>query len=438
MKEEIKGLIAKLNNGEAPKGYKKTDIGIFPKDWVTDKTFGDLFDFYGGLGKSRDELGDKGCAYLHYGDLHKESFNKVSYEQYLQLPKCDVSLKVAEKYQMEDGDVAFLDASEDLEGTSRSVLIDNPDNKPFIAGLHIIYGKSKDDSLEKWYKQYITSSASVKKQFQRLAAGFKVYGVNRNTLPKVCIAYPKSKEEQSKIAEILMKWDKAIELYQEQIEALEKLKKAYLSVMFPKKGETTPKYRFKGFTDPWEQRKLGDIVTVYDGVHQTPNYQTSGVMFLSVENIATLKSNKFISIEDFKRDYKVYPQRNDILMTRIGDVGTTNVVTDNDVKAYYVSLALLKYKETNPFFLSSAIQSDFVQKGLSNRTLKTAIPMKINKDEIGQVDVMLPTSADEQDKIGSFFSQLDTIITLHQRKKETIIKQRKVLQQYLLNGIVRV
>ena len=179
-------------------------------------------------------------------------------------------------------------------------------------------------------------------------------------------------------------------------------------------------------TISWEQRKLGDIVTVYDGVHQTPNYQTSGVMFLSVENIATLKSNKFISFEDFKRDYKVYPQRNDILMTRIGDVGTTNVVTDNDVKAYYVSLALLKYKETNPFFLSSAIQSDFVQKGLSNRTLKTAIPMKINKDEIGQVDVMLPTSADEQDKIGSFFSQLDTLITLHQREppKEEIINER--------------
>ena len=172
----------------------------------------------------------------------------------------------------------------------------------------------------------------------------------------------------------------------------------------------------RGNTLFWEQRKLSEIVTVYDGVHQTPNYQTSGVMFLSVENIATLKSNKFISVEDFKRDYKVYPQRNDILMTRIGDVGTTNVVTDNGLKAYYVSLALLKYKATNPFFLSSAIQSDFVQKGLSNRTLKTAIPMKINKDEIGQVDVMLPTSADEQDLIGFFFARLDTLITLHQRE----------------------
>ena len=165
----------------------------------------------------------------------------------------------------------------------------------------------------------------------------------------------------------------------------------------------------------WEQRELGDIVGIYDGVHQTPNYQNSGVMFLSVENIATLKSSKFISEEDFKRDYKVYPQKNDILMTRIGDVGTTNVVTDNGLKAYYVSLALLKYKSTDPYFLSNAIQSDYVQKGLANRTLKTAIPMKINKDEIGKVSVMLPLSATEQQLIGSYFRNLDHLITLHQR-----------------------
>ena len=161
---------------------------------------------------------------------------------------------------------------------------------------------------------------------------------------------------------------------------------------------------------------MGEIVGIYDGVHQTPKYQDRGIMFLSVENIATLQSSKYISEEDFKRDYKVYPQENDILMTRIGDVGTTSVVTDNGLKAYYVSLALLKYKSTNPFFLSNAIQSDYVQNGLANRTLKTAIPMKINKDEIGKVDVMLPTSPDEQAQIGTYFHNLDTLITLHQRK----------------------
>ena len=188
-----------------------------------------------------------------------------------------------------------------------------------------------------------------------------------------------------------------------------------------------PKIRFKDFTGPWEQRKLRDIVGIYDGVHQTPKYQDGGIMFLSVENIATLHSSKYISEEDFKRDYKVYPQENDILMTRIGDVGTTNVVTDNGLKAYYVSLALLKYRSTNPFFLSNAIQSDYVQNGLANRTLKTAIPMKINKDEIGKVDVMLPTSTDEQVQIGTYFRNLDNLITLHQRKCDNLKKIKKAM-----------
>ena len=181
---------------------------------------------------------------------------------------------------------------------------------------------------------------------------------------------------------------------------------------------------------------MGDIVGIYDGVHQTPNYQNSGVMFLSVENIATLKSSKFISEEDFKRDYKIFPQENDILMTRIGDVGTTNVVTDNSLKAYYVSLALLKYKSTDPYFLSNAIQSDYVQKGLANRTLKTAIPMKINKDEIGKVSVMLPLSATEQQQIGTYFRNLDNLITLHQRKYDKLqnIKKSMLEKMFPKNG----
>ena len=192
-----------------------------------------------------------------------------------------------------------------------------------------------------------------------------------------------------------------------------------------KENKTKPDIRFKGFTEAWEQRKLNEIVRIYDGVHQTPKYQDSGIMFLSVENISTLQSTKYISEEDFKRDYKVYPQENDILMTRIGDVGTTNVVTDNSLKAYYVSLALLKYKNTNPYFLSNAMQSDYVQKGLANRTLKTAVPMKINKDEIGKVDIILSASVEEQSKIGSYFKNIDNLITLHQRECDQLKELKK-------------
>ena len=63
------------------------------------------------------------------------------------------------------------------------------------------------------------------------------------------------------------------------------------------------------------------MVGVYDGVHQTPDYQTSGIMFLSVENIATLISDKYISEDAFKRDYKVYPEKGDILMSPAGEGG---------------------------------------------------------------------------------------------------------------------
>ena len=178
---------------------------------------------------------------------------------------------------------------------------------------------------------------------------------------------------------------------------------------------------------------MGDLVGIYDGVHQTPEYQDSGIMFLSVENIATLKSEKYISKEAFERDYKVYPEKGDILMTRIGDVGTTNVVETAKKVAFYVSLALLKPNGINSYFLSNAMKTNAFQKGLRERTLVTAIPQKINKDEIGKIDIFITNNDVEQQKIGAYFSTLDHLITLHQRKylqkKKTSLtwEQRKLL-----------
>lgn len=182
---------------------------------------------------------------------------------------------------------------------------------------------------------------------------------------------------------------------------------------------------FLSFFLDWEQRKLNEISNIYDGTHQTPNYQNNGVMFLSVENIKTLESEKYISEEDFKNNFRIYPQKNDILMTRIGDIGTTNIVKDNAPKAYYVSLALIKAYSINPKYLNIAISSEFVQQGLKTRALLTAIPMKINKDQIGLVDVKYPIDNKEQEKIGQLFKDIDNLITLHQRK--LFLKYKKIV-----------
>ena len=103
-------------------------------------------------------------------------------------------------------------------------------------------------------------------------------------------------------------------------------------------------------------------------------------------------------------------------MTRIGDVGTPNVVETTEKVAFYVSLALLKPTKINSYFLCNSIQSPLFQKGLKDRTLVTAIPQKINKDEIGKVNIILPTSSQEQQLIGDYFRNLDHLITLHQRQ----------------------
>ena len=223
-------------------------------------------------------------------------------------------------------------------------------------------------------------------------------------------------DEQIKIGEYFSNLDHLITLHQRKCEEMKTLKKYMLQKMFPQNGQLVPQIRFSGFTEDWEQRKLGELVAIYDGVHQTPDYQDSGIMFLSVENIATLKSEKYISEEAFERDYKVYPEKGDILMTRIGDVGTTNVVETAEKVAFYVSLALLKPNGIDSYFLSNAMKTNAFQKGLRERTLVTAIPQKINKDEIGKINIFITNNDEEQKKIGAYFSNLDHLITLHHRK----------------------
>ncbi|MHC1510770.1 restriction endonuclease subunit S [Pediococcus pentosaceus] len=200
--------------------------------------------------------------------------------------------------------------------------------------------------------------------------------------------------------------------------------------MQDKVQKMSPEIRFKGYTDDWVLRKLGEVTSIYDGTHQTPSYKKQGIIFLSVENIKTLCSDKFISKESFKKEFKVYPTFHDILMTRIGDVGTSNVVTSNDKIAYYVSLALLKPKKVESYFLNASISSNEVQRELWKRTLHIAFPKKINKNEIEKVPIKYPNLF-EQQAIGSLFKKLDDLITLQQRKIDTLKLLKKALLQQI-------
>ena len=147
------------------------------------------------------------------------------------------------------------------------------------------------------------------------------------------------------------------------------------------------------FENKVEIVKLGSIVEVYDGTHQTPDYKTSGIPFVSVENIDSIYSTeKYISEEDFEKNYKIKPRIDDVFMTRIGTVGKCAIVTKNIPLAYYVSLALLRPNKNkiDARYLKYIIESGIGRKELNKRILFTAVPIKINKGDIDKIEIPLP------------------------------------------------
>lgn len=168
------------------------------------KIFGDLFTFSGGYSASRDQLSTEGYCYLHYGDIHGATKTSVdTHADHQNIPKLKIPLKrVSPNSLLKDGDVVFVDASEDEDGTSRHVVVVNKENVPFISGLHTIVAKSKTEELVNEYRQHCFQTPAIRQQFLFYAVGTKVSGVSKTNIAKLTLPIP-SVPEQTAIATIL-------------------------------------------------------------------------------------------------------------------------------------------------------------------------------------------------------------------------------------------
>ena len=156
--------------------------------------------------------------------------------------------------------------------------------------------------------------------------------------------------------------------------------------------------------------KLSNIASVYDGTHQTPEYKNEGVPFISVENIDDIySSNKYITLDAFNK-YKIKPQVNDVFMTRIGSIGKCSIMTRQENLAYYVSLALIRLDTSliDPRYFKHYIESPLGKSELYKRTLHHAVPIKINKDDIGKITIKYP-DLNTQKEITSILDNLDSM-----------------------------
>jgi type I restriction enzyme S subunit len=185
----------------------QTRLPGFKGEWET-KRLGDLFNFSGGYSASRDQLSTEGHCYLHYGDIHGSSKTCIDTEADFQdIPKLDIPLKrVSPASLLADGDVVFVDASEDDAGTSKHVVVVNKGKKPFISGLHTIVAKSKTDELAHEYRHYCFQTPAIRQQFLFYAVGTKVSGISKSNIPKLTLTFPLL-PEQTAIATVLSDLD---------------------------------------------------------------------------------------------------------------------------------------------------------------------------------------------------------------------------------------
>lgn len=399
MKSEIKQRIEQINNGIVPDGYKKTEFGVFPCNWVTNKKLADVGVFGKGKGLPGDKMVNDGVPCVGYGDIYMK-YNHFHFEKAQNF----VDEETAKESQpIEKGILLFTGTGETAEEIGKCVCYNG--NETIYAGGDILTFNTKTvNPLFLAYQQYQPYSLSKKASFGQ---GHSVVHIQRENLEKLPIAYPADTKEQEKIAEILMKWDEAIELQEKYVEKLKTKQKALMYKLL------TPKTNWKSF-------KLGDMCSIKTGkLDVNASCENGCYPFFSCS-----KEVYAINTYSFNCEALLIAGNGDI-----GDIKYYNGKFDAYQRTYVLSDFNFDIKYIMQYLLFHFDKE--VLKGIQKssmpyiklNSLKTAT-IKYDESEYLNIRNLLIKHEENISK---------NIILLNQ-----LIDQRKALQQYLLNGIVRV
>lgn len=216
----------RLPGFESTPGFKQTEIGTIPKDWKL-TSFGDTFDMLSTATYSRADTSSTGDAfYIHYGDIH------TKWDFFIDLNKTSTpmikSVQLAQYPLIQDGDMIMADASEDYDGIGKCIEVKNTSGRKGISGLHTFLLRDSKGLTAPGFRGYLHANPLIKKQFDRLATGLKVYGVSRTNLKLVLIPLPPTLSEQHAIASVLSDMDAEIEALEARLDKARAVKQGMM------------------------------------------------------------------------------------------------------------------------------------------------------------------------------------------------------------------
>jgi len=388
----------------------------FTEDWEQRK-LGDLY-------KRVNERND--------GSLGRDKWISVA-KMYFQDPdKVQSNNLDTRTYVMKKGDIAFEGHPNNEFKFGRFVL--NDIGTGIISELFPIYRPITEYDLDFW-KYAIQLERVMAPIFAKsiTSSGNSSNKLDHNHFLNQELLVPNI-EEQKKIGTLLSILSKNITLHQRKLEHLNLKKKALLQKLFPKNGECYPELCFPGFTDAWEQRKLGELtISIGDGLHGTPKYDENGsYYFINGNNLVDSKvsvteETKKVAFEALSNDDRRLDSTS-ILMSINGTIGTLARYNNENIMLGK-SVAYITPKNINRDFLFYQLQGDVIQsyfyKNLTGTTIKN-LGLGTIKNAI-----VMSTLSEEEFKIGQLFYKLDQYITLHQRKLDHLQLQKKALLQQM-------
>ena len=345
-----------------------------------------------------DLLNETGVAKnVHYGDVLIK-FGEVLDVSKEKLPMISDE-SILSKYKssfLQNGDIIVADTAEDST-VGKCSEIAGLNDEIVLSGLHTIPYRPIEKFASGYLGYYLNSSA-YHNQLIPLMQGIKVTSISKSAMQDTDIVYPKSVEEQGKIGDYFQSLDNLITLHQKKCEQLTILKKYMLQKMFPQNGSDKPEIRFEGFTDDWEQRKLGDVVDSVDTGKSKFNKEDSSGEY------PILGSTSVIGYDD-KYDY----EGDFILTARVG-ANAGNLYRHAGKVKISDNTVFIQTSQNIEFLYQLLIQFD-----VKKLSFGTGQPL-VKASELKNLELMMPTDMKEQMRIGMYLKNLDNLITLHQHK----------------------
>ena len=288
------------------------------------------------------------------------------------------------------------------------------------------------DTVDTYFVYMMLVSSAYKEKITSMASGTSgsMYNIPKETFLNLQLVIPAKIDEQKQLGKILKKIDTLITLHQRKYEKLVNIKKSMLDKMFPQNGASVPEIRFKGFTDPWEQRKLGEIAVFSKGVGYSKNdLCEEGTPIILYGRLYTKYETCIFDVDTFVKEKagSVYSKGGEVIVPASGetaeDISIASVVVKPGILLGGDLNIVSPTAEYDSAFLALTISSGATHKYLSSLAQGKSV-VHLHNSDIQSVSAKFPTKR-EQEKIHLIFGKIDTLITLHQRKLEKLQNIKK-------------